>query len=95
MSIHNVCFLICYVCVCVYISQNQPYCFRKSTPPPPTPTCLPDEYRFDCGKALTITEVYQKTKNNGCTELVSTGVVGTTQEQCEQQGCCWNPADVS
>lgn len=23
------------------------------------------------------------------------GFVGIDQGQCEQQGCCWNPADVS
>ena len=23
------------------------------------------------------------------------GVVGTTQQQCEERGCCWNETDVS
>ena len=30
--------------------QDQPWCFKKTVPTPSTPTCLPDQPRYECGE---------------------------------------------
>ena len=62
----------------MHLLQNQPYCFRKSTPPPPTPTCLPDEYRFDCG-------MHACSRTYWCVDVC----YHITLMHCIHR-CCWN-----